>query len=254
MEKFNKLDYGFITDVSCIDLNRKVLKSYRVWSGMVSRCYNINNKSYKTYGNNGVTICEEWKLYSNFQTWFDSNYIEGFEIDKDYSGCSLYSPSTCVFISKSDNSKEAMSRRDFTLVKGEGNPNSKPKEYYAITPIRRPDFKNVCKSQGWEFGKFKECWEGVWHYPKNGGNRFRKFTYVEGECASIEEDIDYDKKPKQYYSTHLLRKSCFKSICKRNCWNILEFKEVWKGDYYINKTNGKKIKKYLYVYIQNILR
>jgi hypothetical protein len=34
---------------------------YRTWKGMISRCYNKNNKSYKHYGGRGITVCREWR-------------------------------------------------------------------------------------------------------------------------------------------------------------------------------------------------
>ncbi len=34
---------------------------YRTWTNMKTRCYNVNNKSYKNYGGRGITMCERWK-------------------------------------------------------------------------------------------------------------------------------------------------------------------------------------------------
>ena len=33
-------------------------KIYDVWSAMLQRCLNLNNKSYKNYGGRGITVCE----------------------------------------------------------------------------------------------------------------------------------------------------------------------------------------------------
>lgn len=34
---------------------------YRIWRAMLERCENKNNKSYKDYGDRGVTVCERWR-------------------------------------------------------------------------------------------------------------------------------------------------------------------------------------------------
>ena len=46
------------------------------------------------------SVCEEWKHFSNFKKWFDENYIEGFDIDKDIliKGNKVYSPEACSFV------------------------------------------------------------------------------------------------------------------------------------------------------------
>ena len=34
---------------------------YRVWAGMLTRCYNENNKTYCRYGGRGITVCDRWR-------------------------------------------------------------------------------------------------------------------------------------------------------------------------------------------------
>lgn len=57
-----------------------------------------------------VKICEDWKDFNNFYTWFkaqvDNNwYSEGWEIDKDIigRGKNIYSPDYCAFVPKAVN-------------------------------------------------------------------------------------------------------------------------------------------------------
>ncbi|MCW2478138.1 hypothetical protein [Candidatus Symbiopectobacterium sp. NZEC135] len=66
-------------------------KAYTYWSNMHNRVR--NSKAYSD-----VMICSEWYLLSNFYKWFEDNYTEGWEIDKDIHGSKLYSPETCVFV------------------------------------------------------------------------------------------------------------------------------------------------------------
>lgn len=33
---------------------------YKTWHNMISRCYNVENGSYRSYGSKGVNVCQEW--------------------------------------------------------------------------------------------------------------------------------------------------------------------------------------------------
>lgn len=102
IESRKRLKYGVATNDM---LNQEATKCYAVWDGMLQRCYggnrHIRNPSYLD-----CRVCDEWLLYSNFKNWFDSNYIEGYELDKDALGGEqkIYSPTTCTFIPKRLNS------------------------------------------------------------------------------------------------------------------------------------------------------
>lgn len=78
--------------------------AYNVWIGMLLRCY---SKSYqkKEPSYIGKSVCDEWKNFENFLTWFNENYVDGFELDKDIlkKNNSIYSPSTCCFVPKEIN-------------------------------------------------------------------------------------------------------------------------------------------------------
>lgn len=34
---------------------------FRIWQGMVDRCHNPNNQSYKWYGGRGIKVCRRWR-------------------------------------------------------------------------------------------------------------------------------------------------------------------------------------------------
>ena len=57
----------------------KTTPVYRAWHGMLFRCSTKNTQ--ETY--NDCSVCEEWLRFSNFKRWFDENYIDGFQLDKD---------------------------------------------------------------------------------------------------------------------------------------------------------------------------
>lgn len=92
---------GFLGNTSASYRNngKTVLKiSYNTWSHMIRRCYGFGGDKIKTYDD--CSVCEEWLCFENYEKWFDDNYIEGFQVDKDLKiiGNRIYSPETCVFI------------------------------------------------------------------------------------------------------------------------------------------------------------
>ena len=96
----------------------KMTKEYVMWKHMLDRCYSGN---FPTYEN--VTVCDRWLVYANFLE--DLPFIEGYELwlngnemiclDKDLKQQGVenkvYSLETCKFVTKSENSKEAMERK-----------------------------------------------------------------------------------------------------------------------------------------------
>lgn len=79
--------------------NKHRAKSYLMWKNILLRCYETDaDKFIPRYKN--CTVSEEWHNYQNFAKWYEDNYIEGFEIDKDLlvKGNKIYGPDTCCFI------------------------------------------------------------------------------------------------------------------------------------------------------------
>lgn len=74
-------------------------KQYTTWYSMLRRCYDEKehkiNPCYKE-----CKVCDEWLNLQVFGEWFDKNYIEGYQLDKDLlvKGNKIYSPETCCFI------------------------------------------------------------------------------------------------------------------------------------------------------------
>lgn len=75
--------------------------AYVTWRGLIQRCkdtaYHEKHKAYQ-----GVEVCPEWRMFSEFRRWWLDNYVEDFELDKDImsDGVKIYSPETCIFIPK----------------------------------------------------------------------------------------------------------------------------------------------------------
>lgn len=79
--------------------------AYRAWFNMINRVHNEVNYS-------DCTISEEWRHFSSFLAWWEDNYKEGYQLDKDIisPGNREYGPSTCIYVPAWMNAKEAKSR------------------------------------------------------------------------------------------------------------------------------------------------
>lgn len=77
---------------------------YLSWITMLERCGSVYQKKKPSYL--GVTVCDEWKLFSNFALWCKHAYKHGWKLDKDLIVRSnmVYSPDTCLFVPDEINS------------------------------------------------------------------------------------------------------------------------------------------------------
>lgn len=96
----SKLGIGYIGQGCYLSsLKGDSTRSYIKWFHILERGYCKKYKNKKpTYKN--VTVCEEWHNFQNFAKWFEENYVEGFDLDKDIlvKGNKMYSPETCCFV------------------------------------------------------------------------------------------------------------------------------------------------------------
>jgi|SRR5690554_6139504 len=145
----NDADY-LITERRKIDGKQKVVwicPYYRTWKDMLRRCYNEPyHKRQPTYI--GCTVAEEWKIFSNFRSWMETQDWQGNQLDKDLlvEGNKEYGPDACTFISKAVNmflTDSGAARGDLPIgvcrFKGKymarcSNPFSKKEEYLGLFP------------------------------------------------------------------------------------------------------------------------
>ena len=99
----------------------KSTKAYNTWIGMLQRCYDPKFHSHHpTYIE--CTVDPTWYNFQNFAEWFELNYIEGFDLDKDckIENNKVYSPDNCIFVSHKDNIVKAHAKHYiFISPKGE---------------------------------------------------------------------------------------------------------------------------------------
>ena len=58
-------------------------RPYITWTGMISRCHDVKNKSYERYGGSGVKVCKEWKeSFASFWLDMEKGYEDKKQIDR----------------------------------------------------------------------------------------------------------------------------------------------------------------------------
>lgn len=115
---------------SANELNKRI---YNLWQHMLRRCYNINYQNqYPTY--KGCWVCDKWlklsgfveeiELIENYNFWLQ-HPNERVALDKDIKSNGInkcYCLEQCMFVSNSDNVKQANTTRDYENMKGSNNP------------------------------------------------------------------------------------------------------------------------------------
>lgn len=97
----NNIVYGVgVNDyVGKVSIDGLRLPSYRAWSNMLRRCYDLKSRDTRpTYDE--CSVCDEWLSYSVFKEWYDLNFMPNTCLDKDIlvQGATVYSPETCCFV------------------------------------------------------------------------------------------------------------------------------------------------------------
>lgn len=87
---------------------------YMAWRNMLRRCYCKEfHEMQPTYAD--CDVCEDWHNFQNFAEWYTNNKPKSgdWQIDKDIKskGHKIYSPETCLFVTRKDNMDASIAKR-----------------------------------------------------------------------------------------------------------------------------------------------
>lgn len=90
---------------------------YTKWDHMIGRCYRKSHQSFKNYGGRGITVCDEWRNSPiSFIEWaISSGWEYGLELDRK-NNSKTYSPSTCRFLTPTENRRTSRLIRNNNTV------------------------------------------------------------------------------------------------------------------------------------------
>lgn len=84
-------------------------RTYRIWSGLLTRCLNNKSKAYKYYGLRNIKISDRWRNYKNFLN--DMGHApDGLQIDR-INNDGNYEPGNCRWTDKFVNANNMSTNR-----------------------------------------------------------------------------------------------------------------------------------------------
>jgi hypothetical protein len=94
------------------ELNKRLRNT---WAGMKRRCTNPADRSYKSYGGRGISVCIEWRQFDRFRFWaLNAGYRPGLTIDRiDVNG--NYEPSNCRWATQKEQQNNRTNNRRITI-------------------------------------------------------------------------------------------------------------------------------------------
>ena len=89
---------------------------YRIFYGMMTRCYNPNESEYLRYGGRGISVCKEWRNnFFAFQEWaLNNGYNETLTIDR-INNDGDYEPNNCHWATMKQQSNNRRSNLQLTF-------------------------------------------------------------------------------------------------------------------------------------------
>lgn len=105
----NTASCGCLKYTSCLVHGMTNTSTYKVWSAMIQRCNNSNDPSYRYYGGRGITVCDRWRVFSNF---FEDmgEALDGLEIDRIDNSKGYYKEN-CRWVTRKENTRNTRGNR-----------------------------------------------------------------------------------------------------------------------------------------------
>lgn len=124
---------------------------WRIWSGIMYRTGNKNNKRQKDYIGRGIDVCDEWKEYIVFRNWaLQNGYSDKLTIDRKDNDKG-YNPDNCRWVTTKENNRN---KRNTVMIEYEGE--KKPLiEWAEIMGINHKTVKTRIR-RGWSTEKALE--------------------------------------------------------------------------------------------------
>ena len=116
------LKNGSVKSCGCLLTKKKDKREadsplYHTWCGIKRRCLSDKDNAYKYYGARGITICQEWLNFYNFEKWaLENGYSSDMTIDR-IDNNKGYCPENCHF---TDKKTQANNRRSNILFSYNG--------------------------------------------------------------------------------------------------------------------------------------
>jgi hypothetical protein len=83
--------------------------TYRIWCGMITRCYNANRREFKYYGGRGIKVCKRWHKFANF--FADMGPCPARYSIERVNNDGNYTPSNCKWIPQREQAKNQRGRK-----------------------------------------------------------------------------------------------------------------------------------------------
>lgn len=91
----------------------KQTRTYRIWSGMKSRCTNPKMRIYKYYGGRGIKVCDRWQSFANFLSDMGECPSSAHSIDRK-DGNGHYEPGNCRWATTKEQHRNRSNNRRVT--------------------------------------------------------------------------------------------------------------------------------------------
>lgn len=82
---------------------------WHIWTQMMQRCENPNNKNFPKYGGAGISVCERWKEFKNFIADMGKKPTPKHSIDRFPDGRGNYEPGNCRWATPTEQSRNRSS-------------------------------------------------------------------------------------------------------------------------------------------------